>query len=196
VFDLAVMREVMEGPDIPPVAGGVIKHGVLVTAFDRPLADCALWKVGLLGTPRAIPVLYPAIMREICDWLLTGPRAGEVAKMTLASSRAHNVVRAIHVLRYRFAETVRIEELAATLQLSPSAFHRRFEALTSMTPLQYQKQLRLLEARRLMVSDPINVEAAAFQVGYQSPSHLSREYSRMFGTPPRRDVASLRLAAA
>jgi AraC-like DNA-binding protein len=195
-FDVAVMREVMEGLDTPPVAGGVIKHGVFVTDFDGPLADCALRMVRLLDTPRAIPLLYPAIMREICYWLLTGPRSGEVAKMTLASSHAHHVVRAIHVLRNRFAEPVRIEELAAIAQLSPSAFHRQFKALTSMTPLQYQKQLRLLEARRLMVSDPINVEAAAFQVGYESPSQFSREYSRMFGTPPRRDVASLRLAAA
>jgi transcriptional regulator GlxA family with amidase domain len=118
------------------------------------------------------------------------------AKMRLASSHAHHVVRAIHILRSRFAEPVRIDELAVIAQLSPSACHRLFKALISMTPLQYQKQLRLLEARRRMVSDPINVEAAAFQVGYESPSRLSREYSRMFGTPPSRDVASLRLAAA
>ena len=80
--------------------------------------------------------------------------------------------------------------------MSPSAFHRQFKAITSMTPLQYQKRLRLLEARRLMVSDEANVETAAFQVGYQSPSQFSREYSRMFGVPPRRDVDSLRHAAA
>ena len=96
----------------------------------------------------------------------------------------------------RYAEPVRVEALAAIARLSPSAFHRQFKAVTSMTPLQYQKRLRLLEARRLMVSGLANVEAAAFRVGYESPSQFSREYARMFGTPPRRDVATLRLAAA
>ena len=80
--------------------------------------------------------------------------------------------------------------------MSASAFHRHFKAVTSMTPLQYQKQLRLLEARRLMVADEANVETAAFRVGYESPSQFSREYSRMFGTSPRRDVASIRSIAA
>ena len=195
-LDLAAMGKVMEELDTLPAAGGDPRHGVFVTDFGGPLADCVLRLVRLLGTPAAIPMLCPAIMREICYWLLTGPHGGEVARMTLASSHAHHVVSAIHVLRDRFAEPVRIDELAAIAHLSPSAFHRQFKALTSMTPLQYQKQLRLLEARRLMVSNPINVEAAAFQVGYESPSQFSREYSRMFGTPPRRNVASLRLAAA
>ena len=195
-FDLAMMREVLEGLDTPPVVGSDLDHGVFVIDVAGPLADCTLRIVRLLDTPRAIPMLYPAIMREICYWLLAGPQGVEVARLTLANSHAQRVISAIHVLRDRFAEPVRIDELAAIAQLGPSAFHRQFKALTSMTPLQYQKQLRLLEARRLMVSDPINVEAAAFQVGYESPSQFSREYSRMFGTPPRRNVASLRSAAA
>jgi AraC-like DNA-binding protein len=91
---------------------------------------------------------------------------------------------------------MRIEELAAIAQMSPSAFHRQFKALTAMSPLQYQKQLRLLEARRLMVAEGANVETAAFAVGYESPSQFSREYSRMFGAPPRRDVTGLRANAA
>ncbi len=194
-FDLAVMRDVMEGLDSPPTAGDR-GRGVCVTDFDGPLTDCALRMVRLLGTPKAIPVLYPAIMREMCYWLLTGPHGGEVARMTLVNSHAQRLIGAIHVLRDRFAEPVRIDELAAIAQLSPSAFHRQFKALTSMTPLRYQKQLRLLEARRLMVSNPVNVETAAFQVGYESPSQFSREYSRMFGTPPRRDVSFLKSAAA
>jgi len=194
-FDLAVMREVLQGLDNPPVAGSDLKHAVFVSDFDGPLADCALRMIRLLETPKAIAMLYPAIMREICYWLLTGPHGSEIVKMTLANSHAHRLISAIHALRDRFAEPVRIDELAVIAQLSPSAFHRQFKALTSMTPLQYQKQLRLLEARRLLVSDPINVEAAAFKVGYESPSQFSREYARMFGTPPRRDVASLRAAA-
>ena len=195
-FDLAMMREVLQGLDNPPVAGGDLKHAVFVSDFDGPLADCTLRLVRLLETPKAIPMLYPAIMREICYWLLTGPHGSEIVKMTLVGSHGQRLISAIHALRDRYKEPVRIAALAEIAQLSASAFHRQFKALTSMTPLQYQKQLRLLEARRLLVSDPINVEAAAFQVGYESPSQFSREYARMFGTPPRRDIASVRLAAA
>jgi AraC-like DNA-binding protein len=195
-FDLAVMREVMDALDAPPVASHAVGRGVFVTDFDGPLTECTLRMVRLLETPKAIAVLYPAIMREICYWLLTGPHGGDVVKMTLTNSHAQRVIRAIHMLRDRFAETVRIEELAAVAQMSASAFHRQFKGITSMTPLQYQKQLRLLEARRLMMSDEMNVETAAFQVGYESPSQFSREYSRMFAMSPRRDVDSVKRAAA
>ncbi len=195
-FDLSLMREVMESLDPLPWVSGDVGRGVFVTNFDGPLADCALRMVRLLETPQAIPVLYPSIMREICYWLLSGPHAGEVIKMTTAKSHTRCILSAIHALRDRFSEPIRIEELASAAQMSPSAFHRQFKSITSMTPLQYQKQLRLLEARRLMVADEANVETAAFQVGYESPSQFSREYSRMFGLSPRRDAASLRDAAA
>ena len=191
-FDLALMRDVLEGLETPLKVDGDVGRSVFVTDFEGPLADCALRMVQLLGAPEAIPTLYPLMMRELCYWLLTGPYGGEVAEITLASSHAQRVVSAIHSLRERFAEPVRVEELAAVARLSPSAFHRQFKALTSMTPLQYQKQLRLLEARRLMVSGAMNVEMAAYKVGYESPSQFSREYSRMFGIAPRRDVASFR----
>ena len=195
-FDLAIMRQVMEELNTPPEVSHKVGRGVLVTDFDGPLAACAVRMVRLLDTPKAISVLYPAIMREICYWLLTGPHGGDVVKMALTNSHAQRVISAIHLLRDRFAEPVRIEELALVAQMSPSAFHRQFKAITSMTPLQYQKQLRLLEARRLMVSEAINVETAAFQVGYESASQFSREYSRMFALSPRRDIASLKRTAA
>ena len=200
-FDLGLMRDVMEGMntrrlDDFTLAGGAVKRGVLVTNFDGPLADCALRLVRLLDAPQAIPILYPAIMREICYWLLSGPESGEVIQMALAGSHARCVLSAIHCLRERFSEPVRIEELASVAHLSPSAFHRQFKSITSMTPLQYQKQLRLLEARRLMVAEEATVETAALQVGYESSSQFSREYSRMFGLPPRRDAVLLRSAVA
>src|SRR6202012_3698646 len=113
--------------------------------------------------------------------------------MVLANNHEQRVIKAIHALRDRFAEPVRIEDLASIAQLSASAFHRQFKALTSQTPLQYQKQLRLLEARRLMVSSAVNVEAASFQVGYESPSQFSREYARMFGVPPKRDAKQMQI---
>jgi AraC-like DNA-binding protein len=194
-FDPAIMREVMDGLDATPEPHGDIGKGVFVADIDEPLADCTLRLMRLLDTPKAIPMLYPLVMREICYWLLTGPYGSEIAKITLANSHARRVVGAIHVLRDRYTEPLHIEELARTAQMSPSHFHRQFKALTSMTPLQYQKQLRLLEARRLMVAGEVNAETAAFQVGYESASQFSREYARMFGTPPKRDASSLRKAA-
>ncbi|ASG23317.1 AraC family transcriptional regulator [Nitrospirillum viridazoti] len=191
-LDLGILREVWEGLDNPLPVSDATGPGVFVTDFDGPLADCALRAVRLLDQPQAIPVLYPAIMREICYWLLSGPHGAEVARMTLAQNHTQRVINAIHMLRARYTDAIRVHELAAVAQLSPSAFHRHFKALTSMTPLQYQKRLRLLEARRLMVSGAANVEDAAFQVGYESPSQFSREYARMFGAPPRRDTEALR----
>ncbi|CAB3672867.1 HTH-type transcriptional activator RhaS [Paraburkholderia sediminicola] len=193
-FDLAIMRDVMACLDTPPAPEDELGHGVFVTEIDGPLADCMLRMVRLLDTPHAIPILAPMIKREICYWLLTGRHGNEVARVVLATSHVHKVVTAIHALRGQFTETVRIEDLAAVAQMSPSAFHRQFKALTSMTPLQYQKQLRLLEARNLMVAGIANAEAAAYQVGYESASQFSREYSRMFGAPPRRDIEALKTA--
>jgi AraC-like DNA-binding protein len=195
-LDLAVMRDVMERLDTPPKPGGSLGHGVFVTDFDGLLADCVLRMVRLLDTPKAVPILAPMIMREICYWLRTGAHGSEVAKVVLANSRTQRVITAIRALRNQFTETVRVEELAAVAQMSASAFHRQFKALTSMTPLQFQKRLRLLEARHLMVTGAANAEAAAYQVGYESPSQFSREYSRMFGAPPRRDIATLKTATA
>lgn len=193
-LDLAVMRSVADGLSAPPRPSGQPAQGVFVTDFQGPLADCALRLVRLLHTPKAVPTLYPGIMREVCYWLLTGPHGGDVARLALKSSPSQPVMRALHDLRSRFRQTVRIDELAAIARMSPSAFHRQFKALTSLTPLQYQKQLRLLEARRLMISRAFKVEAAAFDVGYESPSQFSREYARMFGAPPRRDLQRLRPA--
>ncbi|CAA9554817.1 MAG: Transcriptional regulator, AraC family [uncultured Thermomicrobiales bacterium] len=191
-FDLAAMREVMENLATRPEPSTELGPGVFVSDVDGPMADCALRLIRLLDTPDAIPILAPLIMRELSYWLLTGPRGGDIARIALANSHSRQLVRAIHLLRDRFMDPMRIEELAMTAGMSPSAFHRQFKAFTSMSPLQYQKQLRLLEARRLMATDAANAETAAFQVGYESSSQFSREYSRMFGTPPRRDIMALR----
>jgi AraC-like DNA-binding protein len=186
-LDLAVMRSVADELETPPKPSGEPGRGVFVTDFQGPLADCALRLVRLLDRPEAIAALYPGIMRETCYWLLTGPHGGDIARLALKSSPSQRVIDAMHSLRNRFNESVRIEELAGIARMSSSAFHRQFKVLTSLTPLQYQKQLRLLEARRLLVSRALNVEAAALKVGYESPSQFSREYARMFGAPPKRD---------
>jgi len=191
-FDTSVMREVMQELEAPPKPNGNAGLGAFVSDCDGPLADCVLRLIRLLDTPNAIAVLQRSIVREICFWLLTGPHASEVCKIALPNSHTQRVANAIYVLRDHYARTVRIEELAEAAQMSPSSFHQHFKALTSMTPLQYQKQLRLVEARRLMADDAANVETAAYKVGYESASQFSREYSRMFGTPPKRDVAALK----
>jgi AraC-like DNA-binding protein len=190
-LDLAIMRAVAEELDTPPRPSGRPPQGVFVTDFEGPLADCALRLVRLLETPKAIAMLYPGLMREICYWLLTGAHGGDVARLALNSSPSQPLIRAVQELRLRFSEAVRIDELAAIARMSSSVFHRQFKTLTSLTPLQYQKQLRLLEARRLMVSRGFKAEAAAFEVGYESASQFSREYARMFGAPPKRDLQRL-----
>jgi len=195
-FDLAIMRDVLSGLETPPHPAAAAGCAVYVTDFAGPLSDCVARMVRLLETPQAIPTLYPAVMRELCYWLLSGPHGGDIARMTLAGDHGPRIVKAIHHLRRHYAAPVRVDELAGIAQLSASAFHRQFKALTWMTPLQYQKQLRLLEARRLMVEGAANVETATFQVGYESASQFSREYSRMFGVAPLRDIAALRRLAA
>ena len=194
-FDPAILSEVLEGLDSPPRPGDDPEPGLFVTDLGDPLTDCVLRLVRLSDTPAAISTLRPLILREIYYWLLTGPHGGEIARITLANTHAPSIIRAIHTLRDRFAEPVRIDELAGAARMSGSAFHRHFKAITSMTPLQYQKNLRLLEARRLLMADEANVEAAAWRVGYESPSQFNREYARMFGAPPRRDIKELRARA-
>lgn len=193
-LDVAVMREVMEQLETPPTPSGGAGLGVFVQDVQTQLADCMLRLTRLLATPKAIPVLYPAIMREICFWLLTGPNGGEVCKLALPDSQTRRIADAIRLLRENYAEPIRIDQLAGVARMSPSSFHQHFKALTSMTPLQYQKQLRLLEARRLMATDGVNVASAAYEVGYESASQFSREYARMFGASPKRNVMEMRAA--
>ncbi|BDI32225.1 AraC family transcriptional regulator [Capsulimonas corticalis] len=191
-LDIAALREVMESLSPPPQTARKVNRGVFVTDFHDPLADCLLRLMRLLDSPSAISALYPLIMREICYWLLTSPYGGEVANIVLGSGHMQGVIHAIHSLRENFDRPIRIEELADRARMSASAFHRQFKQTTSMTPLQFQKQLRLLEARRLMLTDSVSAEAAAYQVGYESASQFSREYARTFGAPPRRDIARMK----
>lgn len=190
-LDLGILRSVAAELPQPPDVAGKAGRGVFVVDIAGPLLDCALRLVRLLDTPEAIPVLYPVIMREICYWLLAGPQGADMAAMALANTPSQRVLQAMHWLRAHFADPIRVDDAAAVAQMSPSAFHRQFKALTGLSPLQYQKQLRLLEARRLLVSRGTTVEAAAFEVGYESPSQFSREYARLFGEPPKRDAKRL-----
>jgi AraC-like DNA-binding protein len=195
-LDIQNMRAVMAELDNPPRPPEDVSAGMFVETLSEPLRDCFLRLVRMLQTPGATAALYPAIMREICFWLLTGPHGAEVCKLTLPGSHTLRIAEAINHLRGHFARSIRVEELAHAARMSPSSFHQHFKALTSMSPLQYQKQLRLLEARRLMLTDDANVSSAAYQVGYESASQFSREYSRMFGAAPKRDATELKGAGA
>ncbi|GAB0114971.1 AraC family transcriptional regulator [Acidisoma sp. C75] len=169
-------------------------RGVLVSNFEGPLADCALRMVRLLDTPEAIGTLAPIIMREICYWLLSGPDGGAIARMCCAAGPSQQLMRAMRHLREHFAETLRIADLAGIAHLSVSAFHRQFKALTGLSPLQYQKQMRLLRARQLMAAEAMTAAQAALSVGYESASQFSRDYARQFGLPPKQDAR--RIAAS
>lgn len=187
-FDVATLRSVLELIKEPPAQSDEEGPCIFVGLVDDPLAGCMLRLLRMLEQPQAIPVLYPSVMREVCYWLLSGPHGGDVSKLALPDSSIERVVRAISLLHTSFADPLPVARLADVARMSPSSFHRHFKALTSMTPLQFQKQLRLLEARRLMASEAANVTEAAFRVGYESASQFSREYSRTFGVPPKQDA--------
>lgn len=156
----------------------------LLEAFDRLLA--------LLDQPEHIPALAPLIRREIHYRLLTGEAGARLRQIATVDTQSHQVARAIARLNARFTEPLRVETLAREAGMSVSTFHHHFKTLTAMSPLQYQKQLRLTEARRLMLSEGMDASTAAFRVGYESPSQFSREYRRSFGAPPSKDVAEFR----
>lgn len=169
-------------------------RGLHVDRMDLPLLDAVLRLLRLLETPRDIAMLAPLIRREILYRLLCSPQGQLLRDIATADSQAHRVNRAIEWLNLNYHKPLRIEELAREANLSTSTLHHRFKALTAMSPLQYQKQLRLQEARRLMLCERLDVSSAGYKVGYESPSQFSREYSRLFGAPPVRDLARLRAA--
>lgn len=192
VLDLAVLHELAEQMQThvqrPTHTSSTLPAGVCVLDLSEEALDCLRRAMRMLETPAAIPLLYAGLHRELLYWLLAGPGGGELLGIVTASCHEDRLIAAIHELKTRFAEPVRVHELAAVAGMSSATFHRQFKATTAMSPLQYQKELRLLEARRLMLTSGSNVETAASQVGYESASQFSREYTRMFGRSPRRDV--------
>jgi transcriptional regulator GlxA family with amidase domain len=145
----------------------------------------------LLDKPAEIPVLAPMLEREIAFRLLQGPQGEKLRQLALADGRLSRIRRATAWIRAHYNEPIDVSELAALSHMSNAAFHRHFKAATAMSPIQYQKQLRLLEARHLLIAQPGNAAQVAFTVGYESASQFSREYARQFGLPPARDAARL-----
>jgi AraC-like DNA-binding protein len=176
------------GVDATPAAIAVSDASpALLDAIDRLLA--------LLDAPQDVPALAAGTEREILWRLITGPQGATVRQIGLADSRLTHLARAIQWIRGHYDQTLRVEELATLATMSVTSFHRHFRTLTSMTPIQFQKQIRLHEARARLLAEPGDVTGVGFAVGYDSPSQFSREYRRMFGTPPSRDALNLREAA-
>lgn len=174
---------------------GETARGLFVGALDAPTQDAVLRLARLLDTPRDIPVLAPLALREFHYRLLTGPYGATIAQMSIAGSNMHKIGQIIRRIKTRLAEPIRVEDLASMANMSPSSFHQHFKAVTAMSPLQYQKRLRLTEARHILLAEHLDAASAAYRVGYQSVSQFSREYARMFGAPPMRDVAGIRKPA-
>lgn len=168
-------------------------RGLFVSNADVLLIDCAIRLTRLLDTPQDIPILAPMIIREIYYRLLIGEQGSCVRQIATSGSNMQRIAEAIKLLLANFTKAMRVEDLARRANMSPSSFHHHFKKVTSLSPLQYQKQLRLLEARRLMLAENSNAVNAAYQVGYESPSQFSREYSRMFGASPITDIKRLRM---
>ncbi|MEL7315281.1 MAG: AraC family transcriptional regulator [Cyanobacteria bacterium J06559_3] len=169
-------------------------RGLFVSDADTSLIECAIRLTRLLDTPQDISFLAPMMMREVYYRLLIGEQSEAVRQIVTSGSNMQRIAAVIRQIKANFTKSLRVEELAEQANMSSASFHRHFKKVTSMSPLQYQKQLRLLEARRLMLTANADATNAAYQVGYESPSQFSREYSRMFGAPPIKDIENLRIA--
>jgi len=167
-------------------------RGVCVSPINLGIVNAAARLLELMAHPGDAELLAPLIIEEILIRLLRSPIGVRVAQIGLAESSGHGIARALSWLRANFAQPMRIEQLAELAHMSLRSFHQHFKAVTSMSPLQYQKVLRLQEARRLMLATMVDAGTAGFRVGYQSPSQFSREYGRFFGSAPTKDVARLR----
>lgn len=169
-------------------AAAVPARGVVVAKASDDLLDAALRLVRLLDRPQDIAVMAPLLEQEVLYRLLVGPYGARLRQIALAESPSNKVARAIGWLRANYARQLRIEDLADSVGMSESSLHHNFKTITAMTPMQYQKQLRLHEARRLMLVERLDVGSAGYAVGYQSPSQFSREYARLYGASPLRDL--------
>jgi AraC-like DNA-binding protein len=194
-LDQRVMSQLMVDSNLPPPRQQQSSRGMATGEVTLPLLSTFQRLIDLLAEPKDIPILAPIIQREIFYRMLIGDQGVRLRQMASAGSQSQQIARAIDWLKGNFTQPLRIDELASQVNMSTSTFHHHFREVTAMSPLQYQKWLRLNEARRLMLAEKQDATTAAFQVGYESPSQFSREYGRLFGAPPLRDITSLRQMA-
>jgi AraC-like DNA-binding protein len=189
---IAALLAEMSRAAATPRGAPAVPAGIAVSDASPALLDAIGRLLALLDEPDAAAMLSAGVEREILWRLLTGPQGATVRQIGLADSHLAHLTRAITRIRRHYDQTLRVEDLAALAAMSVTSFHRHFRALTSMTPIQFQKQIRLHEARARLVADPGDIAGAGYAVGYSSPSQFSREYRRMFGVPPSRHAPALR----
>ncbi|MEG0293825.1 AraC family transcriptional regulator [Enterococcus sp.] len=164
------------------------KRGIYISQMEQPLLDALLRLVYLLETPADISVLAPLIKKEIIYRLLQSEHREQLIQIGIEGSTTQQVAQVIQYITKNYEKNIPIKQLTAIAQMSPATLYRHFNQVTTMSPIQFQKELRLQTARRLLISEPLNAADVAFRVGYESPSQFSREYSRMFGRSPKEDV--------
>ncbi len=179
---------------VPPSRADV--RAINVSPLDAKLLDAVVRLIRLVESPTEASIMMPLITREIIYRLLIGDQGNRLRHLMVSGGYTPYIARAVERLRNNFDKPLRIEELARELGMSVSGFHHHFKSVTAMSPLQFQKKLRLQEARRLMLGEDLDAASAAFRVGYQDASHFNREYKSVFGVPPMRDVQQLRQAAS
>jgi AraC-like DNA-binding protein len=195
-LDMAVVREILSQEEFHVPDGSAPARGITIgkTTVDLLKPFCRL--LDLLDAPEDIPFLSNLIQREIVYRLLRGPQGERMRAIATLGHQSHRTAKAIAWLRANYMKPLRVEELAEIARMGMSTLHHHFRALTALSPLQYQKQLRLVAARERMLVEGLDAASAAFEVGYESASQFSREYRRFFGQPPMRDINARRLAGS
>lgn len=195
-FDLREVSQLMVDSNLPQPRPQQSNRAMATGEVTLQLTNAFVRLIDLLADEKAIPILAPIIQREIIYRLLVGDQGERLRQIATAGSQSQQIAKAIGWLKNNYSQTISMDNLAAQANMSTSTFHHHFRSLTALSPLQYQKQLRLQEARRLMLSERMDAANAAFQVGYESPSQFNREYNRQFGAPPLRDITKLRQISA
>ena len=194
-LDPGIVSQVLVEAGGAPAAGRAERRALAVSPLGADLLDAVLRLVRTAERPAEAAVLAPLVIREIVYRLLVGAQGDRLRHLAVLGGRGHQMTEAIRRLHAQFDQAVRMEDLASDLGMSASSFYQRFKDVTGMTPLQFQKEVRLQEARRLLLADDLDAATAGYRVGYSDPSHFSRDYKRLFGAPPGQDVERLRGAA-
>jgi AraC-like DNA-binding protein len=195
-LDLREISQLMVDSNLPQPRPQQSSRGMATGEITLPLIRTFQRLIELLDEEQDIPILASVIQREIMYRLLVGDQGERLRQIVSAGSKSQQIARVIEWLQSNFTLPLRVEELAEQANMSTTSFHNHFRSITALSPLQFQKQLRLQEAKRLMLADHMDAANAAFLVGYESPSQFSREYNRLFGAPPVRDITTLRQKGA
>lgn len=191
-LDMRMVSQLLVDSNLPRPRTQKTNLGIAVSRVDLRLLESFMRLLDLFDTPEDIPILAPLIQKEIVYRLLIGEQGLLLRQMGTAGSQSNQIGQVLNWLQKNYAKPLRVDDLAAHARMSSATFHRHFRELTAMSPLQFQKRIRLHEARRMMFADHMDANSAALQVGYESSTQFNREYSRLFGAPPLRDVKALR----